>query len=495
MDKLNILLIDDEFLVRKGLTAILMQQKAVDIELRTASDAYEAMDIACNFIPDVVITDINMPEMTGLELIEKMVMKGMQCEYLIITGYERFDYAKKAMELGCVDYLVKPIVKTVLIERLEQAAARKRNAQIAALDSLRGVIFNKDMDANDRANYPSTRMLFPFKYIIIGAVLSSEMLNREILTHYFEQVVCFRQGRITVFLLNLDERISRDDISKAVSSSLGDGHLISWGNSDEMELNETLNFQMLYQQALLDAILRQYGMDPQICRAVLDLRIDDQTAIHRILLMDSKSKIKEWLRTLIDKTGNCDGYSADQVVYIYVFLLIAMLFQIYTTGYTDLQQMYRIYFTGVDGVKSQANLNTAALALIERANRQLNLSRPRSRKAYSEKIAGAIEYIEQHYREDIALTDVAEAIDMHASYLSFSFKKEVGKTYLQYLHEVRIVHACELLRKEKNSTIESIAERSGYLTANHFFHIFKEHMGMSPKEFRTFSPVDEFLVD
>jgi len=128
---MKVLIVDDEPLILKGLVKIVMNAAPVGTELREAGNAYEALEIMKGYLPDVTITDINMPEKNGFDLIEEARQAGLCDRYIILTGYDEFDYARKALRAGVVDYLLKPVDK----EEIALLLTRIRDELPAASDS------------------------------------------------------------------------------------------------------------------------------------------------------------------------------------------------------------------------------------------------------------------------------------------------------------------------------------------------------------------------
>ncbi|MDE6814579.1 MAG: response regulator, partial [Lachnospiraceae bacterium] len=123
---LRILLVEDEYLVLKGMEMLLKTQEEVELTVRTAMDAGKALDETEDWKPDVVISDINMPEMDGLTLLERIAEIYPQCKFIVISGYDEHDYMKRALKLHVHDYLLKPVDKVYLFRRLAQFDREKR---------------------------------------------------------------------------------------------------------------------------------------------------------------------------------------------------------------------------------------------------------------------------------------------------------------------------------------------------------------------------------
>lgn len=119
---MNVLLVDDEYIVLKGMEAMLLSQKSLDLKVFTAGDAFEGLEQIPLIRPDVVIADVNMPEMDGLEMMEEAHRRGYRGKFMIVSGYERVDYLKRAIQQQAVDYLLKPVDKALLLQKLGEIA-------------------------------------------------------------------------------------------------------------------------------------------------------------------------------------------------------------------------------------------------------------------------------------------------------------------------------------------------------------------------------------
>lgn len=128
---MKVLIVDDEPLILRGLVKIVMKAAPVGTEFREAGNAHDALEIMKGYLPDVTITDINMPEKNGFDLIEDAREEGLCDRYIILTGYDEFDYARKALRAGVVDYLLKPVDK----EEIALLLTRIRDELPAASDS------------------------------------------------------------------------------------------------------------------------------------------------------------------------------------------------------------------------------------------------------------------------------------------------------------------------------------------------------------------------
>lgn len=146
----TILIVDDEPMTRKGLQKTLEVWGAGRYDILVAEDGDEALDMLGQKQVHVLITDIRMPEMSGLQLVKTMRGERYQPVVIVLSGYSEFDYAREALQLGVVNYLLKPVAKQKLIEAVEQALEieerRQRAEMIEKVVDLRLV----DLQAKDR---------------------------------------------------------------------------------------------------------------------------------------------------------------------------------------------------------------------------------------------------------------------------------------------------------------------------------------------------------
>lgn len=121
---MRILVVDDEQIILLGIKRILEKAEIVHCEVQTASNALEALESLETFTADLLITDISMPRMNGLELVREVQHRGLCHQFLILSGFSEFEYAQQALRAGVVDYLLKPVNPLELQQAVVEAAHR-----------------------------------------------------------------------------------------------------------------------------------------------------------------------------------------------------------------------------------------------------------------------------------------------------------------------------------------------------------------------------------
>ncbi|CAM4515463.1 YesN/AraC family two-component response regulator [Paenibacillus endophyticus] len=119
---MKVLIVDDEPLILNGIVKIVNESMPLGMEVRAASSVPEALDVMKAYLPDVTVTDLHMPEKNGFDLIEEARESGLCDRFIILTGYEYFEYARRALRAGVVDYLMKPVDRDEIADLLKRIA-------------------------------------------------------------------------------------------------------------------------------------------------------------------------------------------------------------------------------------------------------------------------------------------------------------------------------------------------------------------------------------
>lgn len=180
---MKILIAEDEETIAKGIAAILQMREEYRCRIKFAENGKEALELAEMFRPDLVITDVRMFQMTGLELVEQLKERGLCTKVIIISGYSNFEYAQKALRMNVIDYLLKPIDKQQLLYLVDQIWAElPSNYGIARSRVPSGFSF---FELNlDQAEYPaSLKKAITFLRKNYMNDISLQSLSEELMLH------------------------------------------------------------------------------------------------------------------------------------------------------------------------------------------------------------------------------------------------------------------------------------------------------------------------
>ncbi|RTE02244.1 response regulator [Paenibacillus whitsoniae] len=542
----TIMLIDDEDEVREGIKrktnwAACGFQMVGDYDNgRDALDAIERMQ------PDVVITDICMPFMDGLQLTERVAAQYRTTKVVIVTGYEDFDYAKQAIRLKVKDYLLKPINSAEFTEFLqklrqeldEERAQREnitflrhqfqenlphlrerflermvttglRREEIASKLPMLGLKLGVESEEGTQAHVLLALEIDAFGRESYQDQAAEEELLRFAAYNIWHEIVEGEQGGV-VFRTRDDKLVglvtSEPARVEVVSQMLAEqvlsciekylGMRVSIGISRSYASLQDL--PKAYQEALTSLDYR-FLLGQHRIIAIGDMEFGrslDHTAYVRVekrLIAAIKTgekdvippTLRDWMEGM--KTAGCSVEACYGKLHK---LLVALMQAGVETGLAEDAVLSDHAFTELYSRKTldavREWLEAVCLAFVERiAENRMHAS--------NAQLQAAIAYIHEHYAdEELSLQQVCNHIYMSMSYFSALFKPHTGETFIEYVTRYRLERAKELLLTTTLKTYE-LAAQVGYGDPQYFSVIFKRHTGMTPKEFRAGGKIGQRL--
>lgn len=473
--ELNILLVDDEYFVLKGMEIMLGEQKEVPLKIMTAMDAVDAFDKLTVFHPDVIIADINMPEIDGLTMLERLAPEH-SCKYIIVSGYEDQEYLKRALKLHVADYLTKPVDKNYLLRRLKEMLKEKEEKLSHTRLKLRLLLFSGDAFSRSRISPAELDQFLPFfRLFLFTAALTSEQAEKisSRLQNFFENVHVFSQNNLYVFLLNYSAPIREQEMFHILKELLPASFGYSFFEDGNIEAHIPSLF-LHYQEALARYILFPLPVSEDtrqiICRHIFQRTLKSAVSVIRFDL-----SVAEYINGIYD----CGRSPEENFLLVFTEALAAYL--LIAGIRLPEETILQLYQTQLPSVRDKRSLS----GFLERTlNFWYDSFTPTEQATCSSKVVLARQYIDLHYMKDLALEEVAESVSVNPSYLSYIFRKETGITFLQYLTNVRLLAACRLLTEQPGLSLEDVAARVGYHSASYFHKIFRSHFGVSPRQWK-----------
>ncbi|WP_027085789.1 response regulator [Cohnella panacarvi] len=462
--------------------------------------------------PDLVITDIMMPILSGIDMLNRLHAEGCLHKAVVLTGYSEFEYAKKALQLGVRDYLEKPITSDDLkavLEKIDHELICERLGglphfpPVAQTEHLiRQTVLREDLDPA----LLSSHMVHANGFLPDRAVQLLQFYSRNDFIQ-MEQIIKDKEPAILVsgskfvFALPSDHSI----------------HLLLQTESDELDLDgiavHILNNEMARipsvvasrtQIANLSGLknglsqlkrLRRWSIS-NIQSTTMNQEAVSKAGIrqlqypehldNRMVLAVAASSEEEILRVLADWVAflleRC--YPPHQIIDATIRLVSGLLGQyaanpdhdLAVSDQPDWLQAIRNAQTKYEFIEA-VNLGASSVRTIK----------VQRNKAYSLAVLKALQLIHAGYQEGIHLEEIADRLHITPEYLSSLFTKEVGQTYSSYMKEYRIQKAKELLSRSGMKTFE-IAQSVGYPDAKYFSRVFREASGLSPGEYRRLHP-------
>lgn len=388
---MNILVVDDEHMIREGV-ARTIQNEYPNWNIHTAESGEAALQLLVNIHFQIVIIDIMMPGMSGLDLLQEGAIRDKSIRWIVISAHSDFLFAQQAIRYGARDYILKPIGKPKLIALLQKLESEINEEKLAIQYNL--TLHLQLEQAKEMA----------FKEWIFSKEPDHEYFNLAAFKAQFEPCIAVL-SHISTHSLSKAER-------KKYSLQMTE-NLKKYGEAWTVHLENETFITLFTSETLKQTKLMDANMYP-----VIEQQIQ---AVHQ-----------------------CE-----------------------------------LHITNV--------LNSFS-HLLERINQMLDMqSMPDQKESYlssEEVITTAIQYIEDHYQDNLSLEKVAASVYLHPVYFSQLFKKVTGQGYKEYVIQLRLEQAKTLLVTSQLKVVE-VAERVGYSDLRHFTQIFRKVVQVTPSEYRS----------
>ncbi|MGM0126141.1 two-component system, response regulator YesN [Enterococcus sp. AZ194] len=476
----KVLLVDDEYMILMGLAKIIPWQDYGFEVVATAENAKDALAILEQGAIDLVITDVTMPEMSGLEFIEAAQNQRYEFEFMILSGYQEFDYLKSGLQLGAVNYLMKPVNKAELVEsllkvkeRLEERLEHK-NQQEMYREFLLSQWVNDELDEREEEE-------------VFALLEHSKSPWRVILGHfpreYQKQMSTWLENEHQTFYYfrNLGERISFMIIYQGGEKVEKFTHFTqellketSWLMSVSQPTAELEEVPEIYRNVRQIYQLHQfYGLHTtHILLSEEENNSDsliDLSEFNRLVVLSKPTALKEAVKKIFQEVLTL-GTAPEDVRHI-AFLLFMDIYR--QLGQLDDEA----YLATIQKINKAITVNELERLLLTVIDEQ------KEPATYSENIQKVLAILEKNYQEELTLKRISDELHLNVMYLGQLFKKETKRSFSQYLNQFRMEKAqYMLLHSEKN--INEIADEIGYNNTTYFSKMFKKMYDVSPKEFR-----------
>lgn len=538
MNEIKVFLVEDEMVIRRGIKNSIDWEKEGYIFCGEASDGELAYPMIIKEKPDILITDIRMPFMDGLELCKLVKKELPNIKILILSGYDEFDYAKEAIRLGVTEYLLKPISSGKLLEALngvsesirrekeDKDLVRKYMEEMRENTEHEKQKFFEQMIAGNLSmadaletgkKYEMNLSAGMYNLLLFRFTLgkenrkSGELLGEaeyaiEKLTERLEYVFEFQRGvEGWAFLLMADneEQMSErvKELSKDLEEIMKNYSTIAYFGGIGQPVARLRELEESFREAER-ALAARFTMELNRIISVDDIRMAQNVDTLDDIEITSFGEIEK-TRTMLEKfLNNGVEDEIDEFVDVYINELpeenlksVLMRQYIIMDAYIVMMSFCE-KIEGIEGeMQAQSEELKNSMKTIQTLEEIKNYIRMLLKKIigvrdtisgrrYSDIIEIAKDQIRKTYMSDeISLNTVAAEVGMSPSYFSSIFSKEMGKTFVEYLTEIRMDRAKELLMCSSMKTSE-IGYEVGYKDPHYFSYIFKKTQNCTPKEFR-----------
>jgi len=512
VNMLRVLIIDDEYIIRKGLKTIIdWLSFGFDI-CGEAENGVEGLQKILKCKPDLVIVDIKMPAMDGLQMISESKRRGDTCSFIILTAYSDIKFAQKSIELGIDSYILKPIEQSDLIEQICRV-----NAMIKSRYEIKQCIDNSIMLSKGKI----------LEAIVTGHIPDERYQKLYNLDFPWKS---YNVGLVDTGFESADNTALKSGISAEIESFISDNN---YGHVFDIGKFIGVLFKNLFCISLPRVLVNLQGRLSKTCSITATISLGNsvdtlekviQSYRHACMQMDNK--FLYGYKGIIYETENegsdvgPDSYSFNQ------FNFDSLLEKLYSAVdvnniviINDILEEIKSYFIKLRYNDEIIKLNYTSLyltvlnrlAFASEAFRHYSLQKGEVLKEICSKTnlqelhgyikymllsiaeelncvspAGSInkilDYIDRNYRMDIKLENLASLFNYNSAYLGKLFKSHAGQSFNTYLDCFRIEKAKQMLKN--GMKVYQVAEKVGIKDIDYFYKKFKKYTGVSPSYFR-----------
>lgn len=534
---MKLLLIEDEPILRQGILRTIERMGLPIDEIGEASNGLEGLQRLAELQPDIVVTDIRMPEMNGLDFIREAKELDDKLQFILVSGYEEFEFAKRGIQYGVADYLLKPIEPEELraclmriMAKIEQdrrhsslgdelQLLQQRSEEISRQRLLTKLIqqggessaFEQDGKLASMNVFCREFVVVLFEVVMPGLPYSSflkgdEALLRFAISNVISQVLESkgREGTLfrhsiydneLVYVLGDGGSIERTAIKRELEEALTgiNGYLklevtIGAGLPVQSISQIHLSYQQA-KQALRDRIIhgrnKVYGLTPAAGgkgNGSSVLAEEDERFVFRLLNDGNAAALTKWLGPRLEALVQYEESSFNQLESFCIdyhllyrkYLLLKTSIPEWIIG--EVGDMLSWLHEVENWKEIEGKLAAMTNNIIEHLNRMRHSSNP--------DLMDEIKlYIDNNLHDPISLQMIAERFYIHPNYFSRRFKEKFKRSFITYMTDERI-HKAEQLLKRTELQIQEIAVLVGFPDAAYFSSVFRKSTGTTPVQYR-----------
>ena len=503
----QLMIIDDEPIVRCGIRSLIQWENYQFEVCAEGLDGKDGLRKVLEYQPDLVLVDVKMPGMSGIELIQEARKQGFNGKFIILTGYSDFEFAKQAISLGVRAYLLKPIDEEELMTNLSEIlfeldAKKNRDAYFTKSELIaRQEVMRRLLHPNNASEELKRDMKLyglDFKeHCYCCAIVSMKILEKSpvpteetihFLTRDMNQMESIMMEDAMVLLCRgmtfaevatrINQNIERMEARHMEIPYVFLGHnVIHW--QDIQFSYESARFfwehRFLYAKERVITIDMPESMEQITVERILEqlekfVDIGDMKGIE-----DTMTELEQYARTRLLKESDIKVLVAHNLILLHNRLLLK--YDHKKAEFPSLTQLREEIknCNSIDSLISKAVNFCKAMSGIVEGSTSDNIAKR------------VLAYMEKNYDKDLKLENIAKAFNYNSAYLGKLFKKEMGEGFNNILDSIRIENAKKLL-VEQDYKVYQVSEKVGFSNIDYFYNKFKKHVGVSPKEFQKRKP-------
>lgn len=523
MELYRVLLVDDEEDIREGISRK-MDWLGLGFSLvGEAANGQDALELAESLRPDVILTDIKMPFMDGLELCRILTDRLPAARFVVFSGFDAFEYAKQAIQMNVVEYILKPInadelsaVLRRLKDQLDRERAERRNVELLRsrytenLPVLRELFYANLLDGHIEPGTERERAahldidLQGEEWAVGLAYIGSDRrdaLSTLSVQKLLEESLTADRCRLTLYndwvavIVSLTESFTIYDLIRVLdrvctlaASYLGLTLTVGVGAPckelsgmarSAAEARTALEYRSMVGRG---QVIYIGDLEPDGGQ-VLTFEEADERTLTAAVRLGSEQEVRDAAAALAGKIREANP-SAGQYN-LFLMELVTHLMKMTRRSGVGVEEVFGTGFSLPIQDSALPSLEELGGWCAERYLRLRTLIRRRQTDSAGQTVEAAKEYIRQHYAEsDLSVEKLCAYLHLSSTYFSTLFKRETGTSFTAYVTTVRMEAAAEAIRGTEEKTY-LIAQRCGYEDPNYFSYVFKRHFGVTPTKYRS----------
>lgn len=515
----NVLLVDDEPFIVDGLEILINWNELNLVVVAKSYNGQDAIDFMNHTHIDILITDIKMPKMSGLQLISKAKELNPMCKCLILSGYNDFAYVKEGIKLGIENYLTKPVNTEELTSTLKEIVNKLDSTTPEVIFSpdnnewhiLRGNILSRWVNNSitseelqnradllniitdsssytvsiiniklDENNYTNVSKIYSICYNYIKS--DKEIMSFEDMDGNF--VLIFSHQNLNdskTFITNLLTKIYDNIKSFNVTAQITLGETVN----SYKELSTSYNSaKKLFEYFLIYPNKKVLAYDMINDK---NLNLDKLISIdHNFIASCLASKNREGLFSYVDDLFEqalaINGITPEHLKMIVVEIMLNLYKSMSSQSALFQTKIINHHLKLLSEIHEVKDLGILKKSLQDLFNIIINRLNEKE-TTISPVVYQILKYIHKNYNEELSLKTLSFQFNINTTYLGQLFKKDTGVSFPNYLNNYRVEMAKQYLL-ESNLKTAQIAKKVGYMDPNYFYRIFKKYVGVSPTDYK-----------
>ncbi|MDQ0061631.1 response regulator [Paenibacillus harenae] len=511
---ISLLIVDDEKIIRMGLHSVIERQFPHLFNYRFAENGQEALELLRQEPADIMFTDIRMPIMDGIELLEQLQDQPVKPEVILLSGYNEFAYAQKAIRCAVKDYLVKPVMReelfAVLGQLMRDIRMREERADKTGEDAglVAAELVTQHLTQKDLGDAISQNKLKQAGYSWLDAGYTLGLLRRSgggsqpsstDAASFRNQIAELLQGHMDwmltrdgeggtimiahdpVLFYQLAERwrmnVHESQLRIAISESVQGIEQIRRAYS---QAKQTLKYSIVLPE--LD-VLEYTSISERNERYVVPVELIQR--LSNLMGMGRGNEMKQLLDQILDVRiiSCCEIGYLERISQLLNEELFDKVFRIYGNRVLGLLSRYA-YVGHIGNFDRYEHYYATVEQLLDSLDRFIQDRREQAPPTEQNTMQKVLAYLQTHYADDLNMAVVSNHFSLNYSYFSHAFQEYSGESFSNYVRRLRLDKAKELL-VHSDMKVYEISDQVGFENVKHFMKIFKETEGITALEFRS----------